>query len=138
MDNFSKTFYNLTMLLQFDLDTHSDHAALFSYLRKTILSYEEITEIKNAKQTTYKDSYSTVCMLRVRQGLVRLSFANGARLQKQFSELRGDSKIVKHLEFQTIEEVDNLTIKTMLEESLLLNIEKYELKRLKCNAKHSL
>ena len=77
-------------------------------------------------------------MLRIRQGLVRLSLANGTRLQKQFSELRGNSKVVRYLEFQTIEEVDKITVKVIIEESLLLNMEKYELKHLKCNAKHSL
>ena len=138
MDNFCKSFYNLTMILQFDLDAHSDHAALFLKLREIILSYSEINEIKNAKQTTYKDSYSTVCMLRVRQNVVRISFTNGTRLQKQFPELRGDSKIVRYVEFQSIEELDEITIKAMIEESLLLNMEKYELKRLKCNAKYSL
>lgn len=121
--------------MQFDKDIISEQAELFKYLREQILSHEMIKEIKNAKQTTYNDNYSSVCMLRVRRGIVRLSFANGARLQQQYSELVGDSKKVRYLDFHTIKEVDKTSLKAMIEESLLLNMEKYELKRLRCNAK---
>ena len=121
--------------MQFDKDIISEQAELFKYLREQILSHKMIKEIKNAKQTTYNDNYSSVCMLRVRKGIVRLSFANGARLQQQYSELVGDSKKVRYLDFHTIKEVDKTSLKAMIEESLLLNMEKYELKRLRCNAK---
>ncbi len=117
--------------MQYDLDIRSEHAVLFLHLRSVILSFEQIKEKKNPKQTSYYDSYSTVCMLRVRKGKVRLSFANGARMHEQFKELLGDSRIIRFVEFSSIEDVDVETIKAMIKESLILNLEKYELRMLK-------
>ena len=119
--------------MQYDLDLRSQYADLFLYLRTIIFSFNEIKEIKNAKQTSYKDGYSTVCMMRVRNSHIRISFANGARMNEQFSELLGDAKIVRYLEFRTIEEVNEERLKMILQESLILNMEKYELRLLKCN-----
>jgi len=121
------------MLLQFDQDISSKQRELFLYIRKIILSFTQIKEIKNAKQTSYKDNYSTVCMMRVRQEAVRVSFANGTRMKEQFPELLGDAKIVRFLEFQTINEVNEKRLKTILKESIILNMEKYELRRLKAD-----
>ncbi len=128
--------YNVPM--QFDLDICSDHSELFLHLRSIILSCTAIKEKKNAKQTSYYDEYSAVCFLRVRQGKVRLSFANGASLKKQFQTLLGESKIVRYLEFTTINDVDKVLIKEMINESLLLNIEKKAVREMKKEAKKRL
>ncbi len=124
--------------MQFDLDIRSDHSELFLHLRSIILSFHEIKEKKNAKQTSYYDEYSAICFLRVRQGKVRLSFANGASLKKQFQTLLGESKIVRYLEFTTINDVDKVLIKEMINESLLLNIEKKAVREMKKEAKKRL
>ncbi|MDA3947185.1 MAG: hypothetical protein PF439_10960 [Helicobacteraceae bacterium] len=57
-------------------------------------------------------------------GKVRLSFANGAALHKQFSTLLGGAKIVRYLEFSTLRDIDDLFVKRLIDESLLLNMEK--------------
>ncbi len=120
--------------MQFDLDIESDQNRLFKHLRSIILSFETIKEKKNPKQTTYYDSRSAVCMLRVRQGKVRLSFANGSSLCREFHELQGSAKIVRYLEFEAVEDVDVARIKEMLEESMLLNIEKEAVRELRKSA----
>ena len=122
--------------MQFDLDISSPQAACFVALRELILSYAEIHESKTAKQTTYKDSYSSVCMLRVRQEKVRLTFANGAKMQEKFEMLLGSAKIVRYLEYHDIQEIDSTLLHAMIEESLLINMEKHELQRLRCSLKH--
>ena len=119
--------------MQYDLDTQSTQAELFLALRSIILSFNEIDELKNAKQTSYKDSYSTVCMMRVRNEKVHLSFANGAKMQTIFSELLGEAKIVRYLEFSTIDEIKKERIEAMIKESMLINMEKYELRKLRCD-----
>ena len=124
------------MKTQYDLDLLSPQAVLFKTLRKIISSFTQIKEIKNAKQTSYKDEYSTVCMMRVRQGKVHLSFANGLKLQETFSELLGDGKIVRYLEYTDTKEIQTQRLKAMLQESLLLNMEKYELRKLRCDSRH--
>ena len=117
--------------MQFDLDIHSPQAELFYYLRSIILSFDHIYEVKNAKQTSYKDRYSTVCMMRVRQNSVRISFANGATMAQQFSSLQGSAKIVRYVEFGSVKEINEPVLKEMLSESLLLNMEKFERASLK-------
>ena len=122
--------------MQFDLDISSPQAACFMALRELILSYSEIHEFKTAKQTTYKDSYSSVCMLRVRQEKVRLTFANGAKMQERFEMLLGSAKIVRYLEYHDTQEIDSTLLHAMIEESLLINMEKHELQRLRYSLKH--
>ena len=121
--------------MQFDLDISSPQAACFMALRELILSYSEIHEYKTAKQTTYKDSYSSVGMLRVRQNRVRLTFANGAKMQEKFEMLLGSAKIVRYLEYHDVQEIDKVLLHAMLAESLLINMEKHELQRLRCSLK---
>jgi len=117
--------------MQFDLDIFSPQAATFIKIREIIITFSEIQEYKTAKQTTYKDTYSAVCMLRIRHKKVRLSFANGASIHKKFTSLLGSAKIVRYLEFEDITEIDESEIKKMINESLLLNMEKHELRLLK-------
>ena len=124
------------MPTQYNLDLQSPQAILFKALRKIICNFPQIKEIKNAKQTSYKDGYSTVCMMRVRNKKVHLSFANGAKMQETFTELLGEGKIVRYLEFIAIEEIQTKRLKAIIEESLLLNMEKYELRKLRCDARH--
>ena len=121
-------------MAQYDLDLRCEQADLFLRLRTIILSFDTIIEIKNAKQTSYKDGYSTVCMMRVRKGVVRLSFANGAKMQAMFPELLGEAKIVRYLEFNVVDEVQKERIEAIIQESQLINMEKYELQKLRCNA----
>ncbi len=117
--------------MQYDLDIASPQAELFLHLRSVILSFPQIKEKRNAKQTSYYDAYGALCFLRVRQGKVRLSFANGATLYKEFSNLLGSAKIVRYLEFGTLRDVDDLLIKKLIDESLLLNMEKDALRDLR-------
>jgi hypothetical protein len=117
--------------MQYALDTHSELSELFLTLRSIILNHGEIKELRNAKQTSYKDRYSTICMIRVRKGVIRLSFANGAKMTEKFPQLRGEAKIVRYLEFTTEEDVNTALLRALIEESLLLNIENDSLKQLK-------
>ena len=124
------------MPTQYDLDLQSPQATLFKSLHKIICDFPQIKEIKNAKQTSYKDSYSTVCMMRVRNKKVHLSFANGAKMQETFTELLGKGKIVRYLEFIDTKEIKEKRLQMMIQESLLLNMEKYELRKLRCDTRH--
>ena len=124
--------------MQYDLDIRSPQAEVFKALRQIICQNEQIKEVKNAKQTSYKDTYSTVCMMRVRNKKVHLSFANGVKMQETFTELLGDGKIVRYLEFIDTKQIQTERLQMMLKESLLLNMEKYELRKLRCDARHKI
>jgi len=52
--------------MQYDIDTRGSLREQFKTIRKILLSYPEIKELKNAKQTSYSDKYGVVIMMRVK------------------------------------------------------------------------
>jgi len=118
-------------MTQYDLDLKSQHAKNFKSIRKLLLSYDEITELKNAKQTSYHDSYGVVVMMRTKDDVLVVAFGKGHKLQEKFPQLEGNGKIVRHLYFKEEEYVDEVLLRAMIEESLILNIEGFEMRELK-------
>ena len=117
--------------MQYDTDLKSKHAKNFKSIRKLLLSYDEITEIKNAKQTSYHDSYGVIAMMRTKGDVLVVAFGKGYKLQKKFPQLEGNGKIVRHLYFKEEDSVDEALLRAMIEESLLLNIEGFEMRELR-------
>ncbi|MCK5853639.1 MAG: hypothetical protein KAG56_00370 [Sulfurovaceae bacterium] len=117
--------------MQFDKDINGKCADIFLKLREILLSYEEMTELKNAKQTSYRDSYGVVAMMRDRDDKFVVSLGKGVALQKKYPFLEGEGKIVRHLYFQSLEDVDEGIFREIIEESLILNMEAFELKMLR-------
>lgn len=71
--------------MQYDIDIEGKFSDLFIHLRKIILGYEGVKEIKNEKQTSYRDSYGrTVCMMRSRGDVFVLAFSQGSKLQDKY------------------------------------------------------
>ena len=118
-------------MTQYDIDLKSQHAKNFKTLRKILLSYDEITELKNAKQTSYRDSYGVVVMMRTKGDILVVAFGKGYKLQEKFPRLEGNGKIVRHLYFKEEDSVDEALLRAMIEESLLLNIEGFEMRELR-------
>lgn len=119
-------------MLQYDKDMNGEFSALFMKLRTIIMSYEGIKEIKNAKQTSYRDVYCrTVVMMRNRGDVFVVAFTQGANLMQKYPFLEGCGKIVRHLYFKTVDDVDESLLREMIEESLVLNMEAVELNKLK-------
>jgi hypothetical protein len=119
--------------MQFNIDSTSHFKPLFFKLRELLLSFETMHEVKNAKQTAYYDTYGAIAFLRPHHDGVHytLALANGAKLQDNFPMLEGCGKIVRHLYFKEVEDVNEGFIREIIEESLVLNLEKHELKKLK-------
>jgi len=117
--------------MQYDIDLKSQHAKNFKTIQKILLSYDEIKELKNAKQTSYHDSYGVVVMMRTKGDVLVVAFGKGYKLQDKFTQLEGNGKIVRHLYFKDNECVDEELLRVMIEESLLLNIEVFEMRELK-------
>ena len=55
----------------------------------------------------------------------------GSKLQEQYPMLQGSGKIVRHLYFKSIEEIDERLLHQMIEESFILGIEASEMKLLR-------
>jgi hypothetical protein len=70
-------------------------------------------------------------MMRDRGDRLVFALGKGAVLQGKYPFLQGDGKIVRHLYFKSIDEVDEGLICEIIEESLVLNMEAHELKLLR-------
>jgi hypothetical protein len=121
--------------MQYNLDIKGEFSDIFKAMRKILLSYSQIEELKNAKQTSYHDEYGVVGMMRNRGDVFVVAFAKGAKLQEHYPILEGSGKIVRHLYFKNIEELDEKLIRDMIEESFVLGMEAFELKQLKKDLK---
>jgi len=117
--------------MQFDKDINGKYAEIFLKLREILLSFSEIKETKNAKQTSYRDEYAVVAMMRDRGDTFVVSLGKGYLLQEKYPFLEGNGKIVRHLYFSDISDIDEGLLRGIIEETLILNIEAHEMKRLR-------
>ena len=120
-------------MTQYNVDIKGAHSQQFITIRKILLSYPSIKELKNAKQTSYSDNYGVIIMMRVKKDTLVVAFGKGSKLQEVFPQLEGDGKIVRHLYFKENDTVDTSLIRAMIDESIILGLEAYEIKRLRCN-----
>ena len=117
--------------MQYDIDSRGEFAEIFKALRKIILSYPQIKELKNSKQTSYSDEYGVVVMMRARSNEFIVAFGKGYKLQKQYPMLQGSGKIVRHLYYKNIEDLEEPLLREMIEESFILGMEAFEMKQLR-------
>jgi len=121
---------------QHDIDMKGEFSDIFKAIRAILLSYPQIKEIKNAKQTSYGDKYGMIIMMRTRGNVFVVAFGKGVKLQEKYPMLQGTGKIVRHLYLKTLDEVDEKLLREMIEESMILGIEAYEMKVLRSNQKN--
>ena len=114
--------------MQYDIDIKSKHAKNFKTIRKILLSYSEIIEVKNAKQNSYKNQYGVVIMMRTKGDVLVVAFGKGFILQEKYPQLEGSGKIVRHLYFKEDDSVDEALLREMIDESLVLSMEMHEMK----------
>jgi len=117
--------------MQYDLDIKGKHADIFKKIRSILLTYPQIKEIKNAKQTSYHDEYGVVVMMRTKGDTFVVAFGKGYKLQEKYPQLQGSGKIVRHLYFKNADEVNERLLKELIEDSFILNMEAHEMKLLK-------
>ena len=121
--------------MQYELELKGQHADIFKAIRKILLSYPQIKELKNEKQTSYSDEYGVIVMMRSRGNAFVVAFGKGHKLQESYPMLQGSGKIVRHLYFKSVDEVDESLLREMIEESFILGMEAFELKQLKAGLK---
>ena len=119
--------------MQYEVDINSEFSNIFKKVRKILLSYPQLKEVKNAKQTSYADEYGMVVMIRSRADRFVVAFGKGSKLQEKYPMLQGTGKIVRHLYYKSIDDLDEALLREIIEESFVLNMEAYELKQLRKN-----
>jgi len=117
--------------MQYNLDIRGEFADIFIDIRKILLSYPQIKELKNAKQTSYHDEFGVVVMMRTKGDHFVVAFGKGSKLQAEYPMLQGLGKIVRHLCFKTLDEVDEMQLRAMIEESFILGMEAFEMRELR-------
>jgi len=117
--------------MQYELDVKGEFADIFKAIRKILLSYPQIKELKNAKQTSYRDEYGVIVMMRTKGDVLVVAFGKGAKLQEKYPLLEGTGKIVRHLYFKMLDDIDVKLLREMIEESMILGMEAYEMKMLR-------
>ena len=122
--------------MQYDLDIKGEFANIFKAIRKILLSYPQIKELKNAKQTSYSDEYGVIVMMRNRGDVFVVAFGKGSKLQEQYPMLQGTGKIVRHLYFKILDEVDEKLLRKIIEESFVLGLEANEMKEMRAMLKN--
>ena len=120
---------------QYDLELRGEFADIFKIIRKILLSYPQINELKNAKQTSYSDEYGVIVMMRSRGNIFVVALGKGHKLQERYPMIQGSGKIVRHLFYKSVDEVDEKLLRGMIEESFILGMEAFELKQLKAGLK---
>jgi len=118
-------------MIQYDIDSKGKFAKLFKAIRKILLSYPQLKEVKNAKQTSYADEYGMVVMIRSRSDRFVVAFGKGSKLQEKYPMLEGSGKIVRHLYYRSLEDLDEALLRKIIEESFVLNMEAFEMRQLK-------
>jgi hypothetical protein len=124
-------------MIQYDIDRQGEFGKLFKAIRKILLSYPQLTEVKNAKQTSYADEYGMVVMIRSRSDRFVVAFGKGSKLQEKYPILEGTGKIVRHLYYRGLEELDEALLRELIEESFVLNMESFEMKNIQMYHKQS-
>ena len=119
------------ILMQYDIDMKGEFKSVFTAIRKILLSYPQIKELKNAKQTSYSDEYGVIIMMRTKGDTFVTAFGKGYKLQEKYSMLQGGGKIVRHLYYKTLADVNEDLLREMIEESFILGMEAYEMKQLR-------
>lgn len=117
--------------MQFDKDINGKYAEIFLKLREILLGFQDIKETKNAKQTSYRDRYAIVVMMRDRGDKFVFALGKGYALQEKYPFLEGSGKIVRHMYFSDINDVNEDLVREIIEETMILNMEAYEMKELK-------
>ena len=127
----SKSLKKSSEPTQYELEIKGEYADIFKAIREILLSYPQMKELKNAKQTSYSDEYGVVIMMRNRGDVFVVAFGKGSKLQEQYPMLQGTGKIVRHLYFKNVDEVDEKLLREMIEESFILGMEAFEMKEMK-------
>ena len=87
--------------MQFEKDLKSSQKNLFLAVRKTILSFDGIDEVKKDKITTYSYGGSALCHLRTMPDGVDVGFLKGAFIDDSLGRLHGKTKRMRVLSLQS-------------------------------------
>ena len=84
-------------MMQFDKDLASPNRDLFMSVREHLLSYQEMTETKKPRITTYSYGKGGICHMRTMPHGIDIGFLKGAKMLDQHARLKGNGKAMRVL-----------------------------------------
>ena len=90
--------------MQFEKDLTSPHKYLFLEARALLLSFDDVTEVKKPKITTYMYARSALCHMRTRPHGIDLGFLKGSLMQDEMGQLTGTGKYMRVLSLESLDE----------------------------------
>ena len=88
------------MTVQFDRDRISAQADLFFSVRKLLLEYEEIWEVKKQNITSYFCKEGGICYLRVKDDVLIVGLFQGICLEEIYDLVPEKAKQIRHLNYK--------------------------------------
>lgn len=105
--------------MQFEKDIRSAHRPLFKQARELLLSFDEVTETRKPRITTYSDDHGGICHLRTMPHGIDLGFLKGARMSDPNGRLSGAGKTIRVL---SLKEFESETVSYFIEQAIFLNV----------------
>ena len=104
---------------------------IYKKVQEIVLSFKGVRVKKSTNQITYKDRYQSILHLRKDDEKVTVAFARGSQLKESYPFLKGDGSVVRHWYLYSLSDLDEKVLREIIQESMILNMEHYELKKLR-------
>lgn len=128
--------------MQFDKDMNSAQAELFLDVRAFIIEHLEKLDITVIERYTpnitsyYSKEYDGgFCYIKTKDSCVHIGWFHGVNLEDRNKFLCGDGKILKGQKITQLDKVQKSAIKSYVEQTHILLIEKSEIKKIKKSLK---
>jgi hypothetical protein len=119
------------MNYRYDIDINSNQKETFLAIRDIILSLDNIVEKKREHITSYFSTLGGIFYLRTKGDVVILVIFCGAKLQDKYPSLQGNQKVLRHLYYKSIKDIDKNLIVDIYHDSIEILIDKHEMNKMK-------
>ncbi|QFR38865.1 DUF1801 domain-containing protein [Candidatus Gracilibacteria bacterium 28_42_T64] len=107
--------------MQFDTDLLSEHKNLFLEARDFLLSFENITETKKDRITTYSNNNGGICHMRTMPYGIDFGFLKGAKMSDELGLLTGGGKAMRVL---ALKQMNTQALEYYIKQAIQINANK--------------
>ena len=116
--------------MQFDIDCNSSFATVFLGIRELLFKHN-LKEKKRENITSYFSEEGGICYLKTtKEGLI-VGIFKGSQLDGKYPFINKGQKVIRHLYLNTLTKKDLSMVENIVNDSIILNIESSENKRVK-------
>ena len=104
--------------MQFEKDMNSTYKELFLATREFLLTFDDVSETKKERITTYGNQHGGICHMRTTKKGVDVGFLKGAQIPDKFGLLTGNTKKMR---VYSMTKLDKEILGYYMQESIKLN-----------------